>query len=146
MFPPRLPEALTAAEAVTVAEGVPAGIDLTVRADGVVVVAPTGELDLATVEALRTALARACRLADDLVLIDLDRVTLLDASTIGVLVATSKQLQARHCRLAVTHPAGIVDRVLSVTRLPQLIPVLRDHAFQADHLAVPAAFHPPHQS
>lgn len=92
------------------------GVD--VRAtDGFTLVVLRGEADLATCERLRAAL-RTC---GGEVVVDLSRVTFLDAASIGVFVVEQQRLAADAGGLRLTGAAGIVDRVLHIAGLASWI-------------------------
>jgi anti-sigma B factor antagonist len=60
---------------------------------GIVVVAPVGELDLASAPALREALQGAWDSGETLVVLDLRQVTFADITAIGVFAAAGQRLR-----------------------------------------------------
>jgi anti-sigma B factor antagonist len=86
-----------------------------------VVVAPTDELDLATVPALRAALRDALAAGCAVVRVDLAAVTFLDSTALAALVETWRDATGRGMRFEVVHPAVNVRRVLEITNLDHLV-------------------------
>lgn len=76
-----------------------------------------GDLDFATTDLIRQTVDGALSThADASVLeIDIEDVTLIDSTGVGVLVVAHRDLADRGIRLIVTNPAKIVERVLKVT-------------------------------
>jgi anti-anti-sigma factor len=80
-----------------------------------------GEIDLAVRDELRVTLRRAVGLSDGVTEVDLHGVTFLDCAGIGAFVAANDTARQHGRALIVTHPWGIVRRVLEVTGvLPHL--------------------------
>lgn len=94
----------------------------TAGGSAVVVLSPTGELDLATSTALRDALAEACD-QGLVVVVDLAEVTFVDSTALGVLVGAARRLQAGGCHLTVRNASGRVHTVLVMTGLDRLFDV-----------------------
>lgn len=69
-------------------------IDIVRPDPGTVVVTPIGEADVCTVAPLRQALVEAAQSGHSQVLVDLDRLEFMDASTLGVLVEARQRLSA----------------------------------------------------
>ena len=72
-----------------------------------------GELDLAARDALRKALAPLT----GKVIVDLERVTFLDSSCIGVLAGAARRLHERGGDLRLRNPADVPRRALEITGL-----------------------------
>jgi anti-sigma B factor antagonist len=90
----------------------------TVSLDGsTTTVIACGELDLAARDALRDALAPL----DGAVVVDLEQVTFLDSSCIGVLAGAGQRLQERGGDLRVRNPAEVPRRALEITGLEEWI-------------------------
>jgi anti-anti-sigma factor len=87
-----------------------------------VVLALAGELDLGTSDELRRALAKAIESTDvDAVLVDLEGLTFLDSTGIGVLVAGWRAATDRGKRLRVDKAHGMTREVMRITGvLPHL--------------------------
>jgi len=84
--------------------------------DGTVGIAVRGELDMSAAPDLAEAIAGARTGADTLVL-DLSRVTFLDSSAIGALVAAGRDVLEAGGRLQIGPRSEIVSRVLEITGL-----------------------------
>lgn len=80
-----------------------------------------GEHDIATCEHLRLAIDSAAGLDDADVVVDLSRVTFMDASTLGALVGAHRTLDARSRSLLVRAPTRAARRLLEVCELGFLI-------------------------
>lgn len=76
-----------------------------------------GDLDFATADLIRQTIDQTLSThADASVLeIDIEDVTLIDSTGVGVLVVAHRDLAERGVRLIVTNPVKIVERVLKVT-------------------------------
>jgi anti-sigma B factor antagonist len=86
-----------------------------------------GELDLSTSPELRDALMT---LGTDhtRVAIDLRAVTFMDSTALGVIVAAMKRARERGGELALVGPTGSPRKVLSITALDQIVPIVEDPA------------------
>jgi anti-sigma B factor antagonist len=82
-----------------------------------VVIAVSGELDLATAPQLREACAKAVQSAAGTVRIDVGGLTFLDSSGISVLVETHRDLEARNGSLILHCVGDRTQRVLEVAGL-----------------------------
>jgi anti-anti-sigma factor len=80
-----------------------------------------GEHDIATRVSLAVTLARAAQLDDVSLLVDLSAVTFMDASTVGVLVASRNRLRTRARTLRVRAPSVRALRVLEFCGLRHLV-------------------------
>jgi anti-anti-sigma factor len=87
--------------------------------DSVVVVA-AGEFDLATADVLSDALERACLSGGD-VLVDLRRVRFMDVVALHCILRAQQRLADRSSKVTVTHPNGVVRRLLEESGLHGLI-------------------------
>jgi len=89
--------------------------------DGTTLVSVCGDVDIATSPTLRRLLAAtACRkreVADAHIVIELSRVTLLDASGISVLMETARTADRHGHTLVLRDPSRSCMRVLEITRL-----------------------------
>jgi anti-anti-sigma factor len=79
---------------------------------------PVGEIDLHTAPVLREALADADRREVPNVIVDLSRVNFLALAGVQVLHAAGTRRAAAHRRLVVVASTSAVQRVLSLTHLP----------------------------
>lgn len=83
----------------------------------------SGEIDLSVREDLRRVLRAAVAASPSVVELDLGEVAFLDGTGIGELVRAYHDAHDRGRTLVVTHPQGIVRRVLELTNiLPWLTP------------------------
>jgi anti-sigma B factor antagonist len=103
-------------------------------ADSTTVVSVRGDVDVATSPTLRRLLAavQVCRYREDSnapVVIDLSRVTLLDASGLTVLVDAARSARRDGYTLVLRNPSRPSLRVLEIT---QLTPVFRINASASD--------------
>jgi anti-anti-sigma factor len=99
----------------------PARLDVAVkRCDGVAIVQPRGDLDLATVEDLHTALNRIDG-AGRLVL-DLRGLTFIDSSGLQLLVTLHHRAQRDEFELSVIAPAGAPNRAIELCGLDKTLP------------------------
>jgi anti-sigma B factor antagonist len=89
------------------------------------VIAPAGEIDMATVDPLRDALARASRSAEQDILVDLTAVRFIGSAGISALLQAQRALAGRR-RLALICPAGPVRRVLDLAGLDQVLAIFAD--------------------
>jgi anti-anti-sigma factor len=88
------------------------------------VVAASGELDLSTVPIVKKAIAAAADEGGSPVLVDLARVTLVDSTTIHVLVDATRRLQAAGRELVVVAPERYVRGVLDLTGADRVLRVV----------------------
>jgi len=83
---------------------------------GLLTLALAGELDLSAADALRDAVTEAVKSPDvDAVLVDLDKVTFLDSTGIGVLVAGWRSANDGGKRLRIDNARGMAREVLGIT-------------------------------
>jgi anti-anti-sigma factor len=97
-------------------------LDLWTSATGrTAVVTPRGELDIARTHDLRRCLYEVGP-TTTLVLVDLQHVTFLDSSILGVLVGGVKRCTANGTQLMIVNAAGIPLKALTLTGLTHLLP------------------------
>jgi anti-anti-sigma factor len=111
------------------------------RRDHVTIVRPCGELDMATVETLRTTLdvaVETLRAALDgpetgaCLVLDLRRLSFIDSTGLHLVVALDERAQRDGFPLALIAPAAPIDRGIQLCGLDQVLPfVPADHAL--DH-------------
>ncbi len=75
-----------------------------------------GELDMAAAPDLADSIMKACGRAAT-VLLDLTKVTFLDSSAIGALVAAGREVVEAGGRLQIGPRSDVVNRVLEITGL-----------------------------
>ena len=89
------------------------------------VIAPAGELDVASVGAFREALTEAAVRAEPGVVVDLSEVSFIDSSGLGALVELHSRLARDNRRLAVVAPGGTAAAVLlNLAGLRSRLPVV----------------------
>lgn len=91
-----------------------------IAGDGTVGIALAGELDLATADRLRDALERAAE-GGDTVRVDARRVTLLDSTSLGVLLFFARRLRDRGGWLELLYATPSVTRTLEVAAIGRAI-------------------------
>jgi anti-anti-sigma factor len=105
----------------------------TTESGGATIVAVDGDVDLATVPQLRTALLGAAAAGDGRPLvIDLTAVTFMDSSGLAVLLATTQAARERGRPFAIVCPEGPARLLLAVTGLDGELPL---HGSRAEALA-----------
>jgi len=75
------------------------------------VVAPEGELDVATLDDFRAALSDAASRPADTLVIDLSEVSFIDSSSLGAVIEAGDRLRRDRRRLAVVAPPGTAAAV-----------------------------------
>jgi anti-sigma B factor antagonist len=85
------------------------------------VVAPEGELDLATAPRLGAALVEAAGDGDRVVL-DLRRLTFVDSSGIGVILKFKRHFAVEGVRFGVVKGDDIVQRAFAISHVEPLLP------------------------
>jgi anti-sigma B factor antagonist len=95
-----------------------------------IVVAVAGEVDLASIDEFRTALARAEQSRPRAIWIDLTEVEFMDSTGLTALVLAHRLLDAPVRRLALICPDGPVRRILEISGIDRVMPVhaTRDEA------------------
>jgi anti-sigma B factor antagonist len=110
------------------------------RRDHVTIVQPSGELDLATIETLRTALDAA--IADTLhaalsgietgarLVLDLRGLSFIDSNGLHLLVALDERAHRDGFQLTLLAPAAPIDRAIQVCGLDQVLPFVAPDALE----------------
>jgi anti-sigma B factor antagonist len=106
-------------------------IDVT-QSSGVAVVAPRGDLDMATVQDVRRALAGLLDGGQSRLLIDLDGVGYIDSSGIGALIAAMKQARAAGGDVRL---CALQDEVRAIFEITRLVQVMSIHPTRQEALA-----------
>jgi anti-sigma B factor antagonist len=101
--------------------------------DGAVVVALAGELDLYNAADVRTALLACCDGQPERLVVDLERVSFIDSTALGVLIEARSRLSDRHAFMLAS-PQLATRRALEVSGLDRHFDV---YASRDDALAVP---------
>jgi anti-sigma B factor antagonist len=92
-------------------------------AEGSVTVTLAGEFDLATAADLRACLTRSEVLDAERIHVDLTRVTFLDSSSIGLLVAACKRVRTAGNTFSVGCSTGPARRILEIAGLIEYLQV-----------------------
>ena len=83
---------------------------------GTVVVALAGELDMSATFRLEPELERLVdEEATHTLVLDMERVTFMDSSALGLVLTTEQRLQAEDVRFVVAEPSGAVRRIFEAT-------------------------------
>jgi anti-anti-sigma factor len=107
--------------------------------DGLAVITPRGELDVAGTPALEDALAQAAGTPDlEGIVIDLSQLEFMDSSGLRAVVLADQRLRGRGVRFALVPGGEPVHRVFELTRMTdrldwvatpgELLPGAEDHA------------------
>ena len=102
------------------------------QADGVTVVAPRGDLDMATVEEVRRMLASLIDRGQSRLLMDLTGVGYIDSSGMGALVAAMKQARAAGGDVRL---CGLQDDVRGIFDMTRLSRAMSIHPTRQEALA-----------
>jgi anti-anti-sigma factor len=94
------------------------------RLYGVSVVSVSGEIDIATADAFRRALAAES--AEECVVVSLLEVDYIDSSGLGVLIREHKVRQARGQQILVILPVYPTSRVFEITQLNRVLACFGD--------------------
>jgi anti-sigma B factor antagonist len=79
-----------------------------------------GEVDLYTSSQLRDAILRLTEEAENRIVVDLNNVSFMDSSGLGVLVAGLKRARERGGELALVFGEGSVQKVIGITGLDKI--------------------------
>ena len=97
-----------------------------------VVVRPSGELDAFAVTDLEAAFAEV---GDERrIVADLERVSFMDSTALGVLVRGVRELRELGAEVRVVLPRGTARRIFEITALDGALPVVADRADALDQL------------
>jgi len=96
------------------------------RVGTTVVVAPEGEVDLASSVQLREGLIAAESAADASLVIDLRGVGFIDSTGIGELVGCQRRCRDAEVTLAFVVPDGTIRKILQVTGMDAVFDIHRD--------------------
>ncbi len=98
-------------------------VDSTSEADTATITA-AGEVDLATVNTLRSAITQAMHQGATHIALDLDRVSYIDSSGLGTLIGAHKRLASSGGTLTVRCSQPRVLRLLAITGLDRVLTVI----------------------
>jgi len=103
------------------------GISVEQPSDGVIVVAPSGELDMSNGEVLEDAIDQARRDGATTLIVDLRELSFMDSSGLRLLLDTWNESKLSDRRLSIVVPrTGLVRRVLEVSGCLTILPVVDD--------------------
>jgi anti-sigma B factor antagonist len=94
--------------------------------DGVPVIGAEGEVDLGTVDQLRAVASEVVRSKPESMIFDLRKVSYMDSSGLGILVAARKQLRNDPEAVVVITDQPAVIQSLHITGLDRVLRVLRE--------------------
>ena len=105
------------------------GLEISVEqpSHGVVIVAPSGELDMSNSEVLSNAISEARQGGATKLIVDLRELSFMDSSGLRLLLDTwnESKLSDRHLSIVVAK-TGLVRRVLEVSGCDTILPVVDD--------------------
>jgi anti-sigma B factor antagonist len=102
------------------------------RAGRVVVVRASGELDAFAVTELEAAFAEVGE--ERRVVADLERVSFMDSTALGVLVRCVRELHEADADVRVVLPRGTARRIFEITALDRALPIVAGRAVALDEL------------
>lgn len=94
-------------------------VEVTVEEGGVSVVRVVGEIDIATVDSVRAAVATAMERGPTRLVIDMAAVSFMDSSGIAVLIEAARQTDS----VLIRRPSNAVRRVIETTGLTEVLPI-----------------------
>lgn len=107
-------------------------VDCSSEADTARIIAD-GEIDLATVNKLRSAVTELIAQGARHLTVDLDRVTYIDSSGLGMLIGAHKRMASSGGNLTIRCAQARVLRLLSITGLDRVLRVTtHDEAYDQD--------------
>ncbi len=98
--------------------------EVNVKGD-VVIIAPSGELDISNSALLKEAIAEQAKRGKSNVLINLDRVSYMDSSALGALISGMTSLKKEKGNLKVSGLQENVKRIFQLTGLTQFLEVYK---------------------
>jgi anti-sigma B factor antagonist len=103
------------------------------RAGRVFVIWASGELDAFAVADLEAAFGEVGE--ERRVVADLERVSFMDSTALGVLVRRVRELREADADVRVVLPRGAARRIFEITALDGVLPIVADRAVALDELA-----------
>ncbi len=101
-------------------------------------ISAAGEIDLATVNTLRSAIAQAMQQGASHLTLNLNKVTYIDSSGLGTLIGAHKRLASSGGSLTIRCSQGRILRLLAITGLDRVLTVTSDDG-DRDAVALPEA-------
>ena len=103
------------------------------RSAAVVVVAASGELDAFTAPELSQAFASV--VGEDRIVVDLETVSFLDSTALGVVVRAIREIDERSGKSLIVLPTGSARRIFEITTLDRVLAVSPSRASAVATLA-----------
>ena len=94
-------------------------VDVTVEDGDIPVVRVAGEIDVATADSVRAAIAAAMDHRPTRLVIDMESVSFMDSSGIAVLLEAAQQADS----VVIRRPSNAVRRVIETTGLSEVLPI-----------------------
>lgn len=98
-----------------------------------VVVSAGGELDAYAAPDLSQAFTSVA--GEDRIVVDLETVSFLDSTALGIVVRAIREIDERHGRCLIVLPAGSARRIFEITTLDRVLAVAPSRADALDTLA-----------
>ncbi|MCU1359838.1 MAG: anti-sigma factor antagonist [Ilumatobacteraceae bacterium] len=108
---------------------VPLRIDA-LHLEGGVVIVVSGDLDAASVPALRPVIESIVTATGRLTL-DLSSVTFIDASGLGLLAAAARRCKEMHDEVVILEPSSCVARLLVLSRIDRVVRVTHSRSLSS---------------
>jgi anti-sigma B factor antagonist len=96
------------------------------RAGGAVVVCASGELDAFAAPDVEAAFARVD--GERRIVVDLERVSFMDSTALGLLARGVRKLREARAEVRVVLPRGTGRRIFEITALDAALPIVADRA------------------
>lgn len=109
-------------------------VDCSSEADTAAITA-AGEIDLATVNTLRSSIAKAMQQGASHLTLDLDKVTYIDSSGLGTLIGAHKRLASSGGTLTIRCSQARILRLLAITGLDRVLTVTNQEAYDEAFLS-----------
>jgi anti-sigma B factor antagonist len=106
------------------------------RSGGVAAIVAGGELDAYGAPELSAAFSAVAR--ESRIVVDLDAVSFLDSTALGVVVRAVREIGERGDDSRIVLPKGSARRIFELTTLDRVLPVVEDHAQAVAALTSPA--------
>jgi anti-anti-sigma factor len=95
---------------------------------GLALVSVSGELDLASVDELRTTLATAAAAGSSSVVVDVSDVSFIDSTALAALLRSNDELSSAGVQMVMACPPGPVRRLLTMTSLDDRLTLAPDRS------------------
>ncbi|MCA9472449.1 MAG: STAS domain-containing protein [Nitrospirales bacterium] len=91
--------------------------------EGIVVLDLEGRFDFSSRKAFKDTVERIQKEGCSHIIINMDRVSFVDSSALGLLVIASQNLKCKHAQLSIVNPQPYVRQVLDLANVPKMVPV-----------------------